>query len=70
MPKSEIVLVVSYNTVVHNNVRTCTITIDGGTRISTNETLALNNFCIQYPNHIFFWYIAILLELLVEYVKK
>ena len=42
------------NIVEDSIVRTTIVAIDGGIRISTDETFTLNNYCIQCPNHTFF----------------
>ena len=54
MPKRDITLLVPYNIFIDSTVRTSTVVIDGNIGISTNETLALNNFYIQYLFHTFF----------------
>ena len=48
MPKSDTTLLVPYYTIVDSIVKSSTTIIGGYIRIFNNETLTLNNFCIQY----------------------
>ena len=70
MSKCNTVLFTPYNTVVNSTARTFAAAIDGSIGIYTNKTLTLNNFCIQYPNHIFLGTLEDSWSCLLEYVNN
>ena len=70
MPKSDTMLSIPCNIVVDSTIKRSIVVINGNIGIFSNETLTLNKFCIENPNHIFLWCSRTLLELLIRICKN